>query len=101
MILYNTDVRHPIGHWDRIRIHGRQIKKALHTRAILTFPMPSLASTRIGVYEDNKGAIDLAKNTLSSSNSKHIDVRHHMPREMASSGDIVFIFDQNVSMQMS
>ena len=42
----------------------------------------------IGVYEDNKGAIDLAKNPLSSSNSKHIDVRYHFLRELAASGDI-------------
>ena len=58
-------------------------------RGILAFLMPSLGSMSIGVYEDNKGAIDLAKNPLSSfNNKKHVDVRHHFLREMAASGDM-------------
>ena len=40
------------------------------------------------MYEDNKGAIDLAENPLSLSNSKHVDVRYHFLRELAASGDI-------------
>ena len=50
--------------------------------------MPSLGSMSIGEYEDNTGVIDLAKNPLSSSNSKHIDVRHHFLMGMAACGDI-------------
>ena len=50
--------------------------------------MPNLEPMSISVYEDNKGAIDLAKNPLSSSNSKHIDARYHFLRELAASGDI-------------
>ena len=64
------------------------VKEALYVRGILAFLMPSLEPMSIGVYEDNKGAIDLAKNPLSSSNSKHIDVRYHFLRELAASGDI-------------
>ena len=37
------------------------VKEALYVRGILAFLMPSLGSMSIGVYEDNKGAIDLAK----------------------------------------
>ena len=55
------------------------VKKALYVRGILAFLMSSLGSMSIGVYEDNKRAMDLAKKPLGSSNSKHIDVRHHMP----------------------
>ena len=40
------------------------------------------------MYEDNKGATDLAKNPLSSSNSKHIDVRYHFLRELVGKGDL-------------
>ena len=36
----------------------------------------------IRVLEDNAGAIALADNPISSSNSKHIDVRHHFLREL-------------------
>ena len=57
-------------------------------RGIQTFLIPSLGSMSIGVYEDNKGAIALAKKPLSSSNTKYIDVRYHIFREMAASGDI-------------
>ena len=50
--------------------------------------MPSLGSPSIGVSEDNKGAIDLAKDPLSSSNSKHIDERYHFLRELVGTGDL-------------
>ena len=51
------------------------VKEALYVRGVLVFLMPSPGSPSIGVFEDNKGAMDLTKNPLSSSNSKHIDVR--------------------------
>ena len=57
-------------------------------RGILAFLMPSLGLMSIGEHEDNKGAIYFAKKPLSSSSSKHIDVRHHFFREVAASGDI-------------
>ena len=53
------------------------VKEALCVRRVLVILMPSLGSPSIGVFEDNKGAINLAKNPLSQSNSKHIDVRYH------------------------
>ena len=52
------------------------------------FLMTSLGSMSIGVYEDNKRAIDLAKKPLSSSNSNHIYVQHHFLKEVVGSGDI-------------
>ena len=58
------------------------VKEALYVRGVLVFLMPSLGSPSIGVFEDNKGAIDSAKTPLSSSNSKHIDVRYHFLREL-------------------
>ena len=48
------------------------VKEALYVRGVLVFLMTSLGSPSIGVFEDNKGAIDLAQNPLSSSNSKHM-----------------------------
>ena len=76
-------------------------KKAQYVRGILAFLTPSLGSMSTGVYED-KGAIDLAKKPLSSSNSKHIDVRHHFLREMPASGDIfVQYLRQKISMRIS
>ena len=40
------------------------------------------------VFEDNQGALQLSKNPVSNSNSKHIDVRHHFLRELIRQGDI-------------
>ena len=64
------------------------VKEALYVRGILAFLMPGLEPMSICVYEDNKGAIDIAKNPLSLSSRKHIDVRYHCLRELAASGDI-------------
>ena len=43
------------------------------------------------VFEDNMGALQLASNAVSNSNSKHIDVRHHFLRELVTNGEIVVI----------
>ena len=62
--------------------------KVSYVQGVLVFLMPSLGSPSIGVLKDNKGAIDLAKNPLSSSNSKHIDVRYHFLRELVGKGNV-------------
>ena len=41
------------------------VKEALYVRGILKFLMPSVESKGIGVFEDNRGAIDLAPSTSS------------------------------------
>ena len=43
------------------------------------------------VFGDNQGALQLSKNPVSNSNSKHIDVRHHLLRELVRQGDIIVI----------
>ena len=64
------------------------VKDALYARGTLAFLMPCLGSMSIGMYKNDKVAIDLGGNPLSPSNSKHINVRHYFLREMAASGDI-------------
>ena len=64
------------------------VKEAFYMRGIPMFLISSSAPMGIQVYEDKKGAIDLAANPLSSCNSMYLDARHHILREMASSGDI-------------
>lgn len=44
------------------------------------------------IYCDNKGAIDLSKNSKFSGRTKHIDVRHHFVRESIDSGQIAVSF---------
>lgn len=64
------------------------VKRALFVRGVLKFLRPNLKSPTISVFEDNRGAKALAENPLSSSNSKHIDVRHHFLRELVAEGNI-------------
>ena len=64
------------------------MKEAIYVRPVLVFLMPSPGPPSIGVFEGNKGAIDLAKNSLSSSNSKHFEVRYQFLRELVGKGDL-------------
>ena len=45
----------------------------------------------IPLFEDNEGAIQIAKHPNSNSNSKHIDVRHHSPKELIERKEIEII----------
>ena len=40
------------------------------------------------VFEDNQGAVQLAQNPVSNSNSKHIDVRHRFLIELVRQRDV-------------
>ena len=62
------------------------IREALFARAVLNFIQPSSAAQTIKVWEGDAGAIQLAKNPLSSGRSKHIDVRFHHIREQCVDG---------------
>ena len=42
----------------------------------------------IPLFEDNEGAIQIAKHPIFNSNSKHIDVRHHFLRELVERKEI-------------
>ena len=44
----------------------------LHGKGMPCFP----------IFEDNQGAVQLSQNLVSTSNSKHVDVRHHFLREL-------------------
>ena len=39
--------------------------------------LPKAGMPCIPLFEDNEGAIEIAKHPISNSNSKHIDVQHH------------------------
>ena len=51
--------------------------------------LPSKVMPCFPVFEDNQGAVQLAQNPVTNSNSKHIDVvRHHFLRELVRQRDI-------------
>ena len=43
------------------------------------------------VFEDIQGAAQLAQNTITSSNSKHFDVRHRLLRDLVRQRDIKIV----------
>ena len=67
---------------------GDGVKEALFVNGIRQFLRPSRKPRKINVLEDNKGAMALAENPLSSSRSKHVDVRHHFLRNLTEQGAI-------------
>ena len=67
---------------------GDGVKEALFVNGMLQFLRPSRKPRKIDFFEDNEGAIALAENSLSSSMSKHIDVRHHFLRNLTEEGMI-------------
>ena len=67
---------------------GDGVKEALFVNGMLQFLRPSRKPRKTDVLEDNEGAIVLADNPLSSSRSKHIDVRHHFLRNLTEEGVI-------------
>ena len=56
-------------------------KTALHTKVVLNFLQPELASETIDLFEDNQGAIAIAENPISGGRTKHFDVRYYFIRE--------------------
>jgi len=66
---------------------GEGFKEALFLRSVWRFLLPDFGDSCIQVFEDNNGAIQLAVNPVTNSNSKHIDVRHHFLREHVENGE--------------
>ena len=50
--------------------------------------LPSKVMPCFPVLEDNQGAVQLAQNPVTDSNSKHIDVRHDFFRKLVRQRDI-------------
>ncbi|CAB1105338.1 unnamed protein product [Ectocarpus sp. CCAP 1310/34] len=64
------------------------MKEVLFLRQVWRLMLPEAGMPFIPVFEDNQGAIQLAKNPISNSNSEHIDVRHHFIRELVGRKEI-------------
>ena len=67
------------------------IKEAMFLRYVWCFIFPGLSAPCITVFEDNEGARHLAQNPVCTSNSKHIDVRHHFLRELVFRGEFAIV----------
>ena len=67
---------------------GNAVKELLFLRQIWRFVLPSKVMPYFPVFEDNQGAVQLAQNPVTNSNSRHIDVRHRFRRELSRQRDI-------------
>ena len=56
---------------------------------VWNFVFLGFGTSCITVLEDNEGAKNLAQNPVCTSNSKHINVRHHVLRELIFEGEFV------------
>jgi hypothetical protein len=60
--------------------------EAIHLRGLLC--EAGYAQDTTVIFEDNQPAIHIANNPITSSRSKHIDVRYHIVRERTEAGEI-------------
>ena len=67
---------------------GDAVKELLFLRHVWRFMLPSKVMPCFPIFEDNQSAVQLAQNPITSSNSKHIDVRQHFLRELVRQRDI-------------
>ncbi|CAB1108760.1 unnamed protein product [Ectocarpus sp. CCAP 1310/34] len=65
---------------------GHVVKEILFLGKFGVYMLPQVGMPCIPVFEDNQGAIQLAQNPISNSNSKDIDVRHHFLWELVERG---------------
>ena len=68
---------------------GDAVKELEFLRQVCRFMIPDKGMPCFPVFEDNQGALQLSKNPVSNSNSKHVDFRHHFLRELVRQGDII------------
>ena len=68
---------------------GDAVKKLLFLRQVWRFMILGKGMPCFPVFEDNQGALQLSKNPVSNSNSKHVDVRNHFLRELVRQGGII------------
>ena len=66
-------------------------KEAIFLRYVWSFIFPDSDVGCTTVFEDNMGAVHLAKNPAITSNSKHIDIRHHFLRQRVADGEFQVI----------
>ena len=58
------------------------MKEIEFARQVWRFTWPGVAMRCMSVFEDHEGAMQLALIPITKSNSKHIDLRHHVFREL-------------------
>ena len=87
----DSEIRHAVNHGGRVCSDVGCCEGDLFLRQVWCFMLPGAGMPCIPLFEDNEGAIQIAKHAISNSNSKHIDVRHHFLRELVERKEIEII----------
>ena len=66
-------------------------KEAIHLRQTCEF-FGFSATDPVLLHEDNMGAKAMAENVITTSASKHINIRHHFIREKVADGDVMLVY---------
>ena len=79
LVLKDSKMRYPFDFRSRVRCSRGRSKgvSLLFLRQVWRFMLASEVMPCFPAFEDNQGAVQLAQNPVTNSNSKHIDVRHH------------------------
>ena len=67
---------------------GDAVKEMLFLKQVWHFMLLGKVMPCFPAFEDNQGAVQLAQNPVTNSNSKHIDAHYHFLRELVRQGDI-------------
>ena len=68
------------------------VKIVLFLRQVQEFMGPSMRVGAVNVFEDNEGAIKLATNKYASRRTKHIDVKHHLVRDVSDARNLIVAY---------
>ena len=91
MVINDSEMSHAVNHAGRVCSEVGFCEGDLFLRQVWRFMLLRACMPCIPLFEDNEGAIRIAKHPISNSNSKHIDVRHHFLREFVDRKEIEII----------
>lgn len=74
------------------------VQELLWLRQLMLEVDPHSVIKSSDIFCDNRGAIQLAKNSVTNPRSKHIDVRHHFLREHVESGIVNVMYTPSENM---
>ena len=88
LVFQDSEMRYPFDFRSGVCCSRGCGKEVIVLRQVWRFMLPSKVMPCFPVFEDNQGAVQLAQNPITNSNSKHIDVRHQFLRELVRQRDI-------------
>ena len=68
---------------------------ALFTEAVLDFLLPRIVKETIDLSEDSQGTTTMAENDMSWEQTKNIEVRHHIIKELVGRGVLSVQFTES------